>query len=152
MSQNHVFTAEKQLFSRIYMHDQSYIFYHVFYVFCVDFELNYWHMFAYFWGTDLLIDFWCIFVQKRCPKSTKNEPKIDPSASQGGVWLPGSIRSCLDMPFLRFSMPKWHQKIAKNVVETPLAPRTIEISRFSPKCSFGGVLAPFCNFRRTYLT
>ena len=95
----------------------------------------------------------CFLVQKRCPKSTQNDPKFDPSASQGGVWLPGSIRSFLDMPFLRFLMPKWHQKVAKNVpVEAPLAPRTIEISRFSPKCRFGGVLAPFCNFRRTYLT
>ena len=96
------------------MHDQSYIFYHVFYVFCVDFELNYWHIFAYFWGTDLFIDFWCFFVQKRCPKSTKNDPKIDPSASQGGVWLPGFIRSSLDMPFLRFLMPKWLPKWPKH--------------------------------------
>ena len=57
MSQNHVFTIEKQVFSRIYMHDQIYIFYHVFYVFFVDFELNYWRNFAYFLGTVLFIDF-----------------------------------------------------------------------------------------------
>ena len=80
-------------------------------------------------------------VQKRCPKWTQNHPKIDPSASQGGVWLPGFIRSSLDMPFLRFLMPKWLPKCAKNdPIEPPMVPRTIKISHFPPNGRSGIVL------------
>ena len=83
----------------------------------------------------------CFLVQKRCPKSTQNDPKIDPSASQGGVWLPGFIRSSLDMPFLRFLMPKWLPKCLKNdPIEPPMVPRTIKISHFPPNGRSGIVL------------
>ena len=80
-------------------------------------------------------------VQKRCPKWTQNHPKIDPSASQGGLWLPGFIRSFLDMPFLRFLMPKWLPKCAKNdPIEPPMVPRTIKVSHFPPNGRSGIVL------------
>ena len=97
------------------------------------------------------------FIQKLCPKSNQNDPKIDPSASQGGVWLPGFIRSSLDMPFLRFLMLTWLPKWLKNdPVEPPMVPRTIKISNFPPKGRFGGVLVPavifgepiWCHFGR----
>ena len=114
MSQNHVFTTEKQLFSRIYMRSQSYDFYRCFMYFCSIWG-SFFDAFSHiFWVQFCSSIFNGFLVQKRCPKSTKNDPKIDPSASQGGVWLPGFIRSSLDMPFLRFLMPKWLPKWPKN--------------------------------------
>ena len=79
-------------------------------------------------------------MQKRCPKSTKNDPKIDPSASQGGVWLPGSIWLALDMPFLRCLIPKWLPKRPENIpVEPPMVPRISKMSHFPPNGRSGRV-------------
>ena len=69
------------------------------------------------------------------PKIDQNDLKIDPSASQGGVWRPGWLHPVIfgHAIFTIFDA-KFAQKIRKNVrVEAPLAPRTIEISRFSRK-------------------
>ena len=86
----------------------------LFYIFLINFGVNVCDIFAHFSCKILFIVFNCFLVQKRCPKWTQNHPKIDPSASQGGVWLPGFIRSSLDMPFLRFLMPKRLPNWSKN--------------------------------------
>ena len=81
-----------------------------------------------------------ILMQKRCPKTTNNYAKIDPSASQGGVWLPGSIWLAVDMPFLRCLMPKWFRKWPENIlVEPPMVPRVTKMSHFPPNGRSGGV-------------
>ena len=83
----------------------------------------------------------CHFYDFWCQNGSQNDSKIDPSASQGGVWRPGFIRSSLDMPFLRFLMPKWVPKWLKNdPIEPPMVPRTIKISHFPPNGRSGIVL------------
>ena len=107
----------------------------------------------------ILLGYRCVdrFLMFFCPKTM---PKIDQKWPQNRPQcVPGrSLASWLHLVIFGHAIftifdAKFAQKIRKNVrVEAPLAPRTIEISRFSRKWRVGRVLAPFCNFRRMHLT
>ena len=148
------------------MHSQSHCFDQHVYVFFLYLGAKCSRILAYFLNILLFIDFWRYLIQKRCPKSTKNEAKIDPSASQGGVWLPGSIWLAVDKHFLRFLMPNGSQNDLKIYQSSPrwcpgsakcrTFPQTVALGasfgRLGPQSTycFASVLNSFSSFPKNW--
>ena len=96
MSQNDVFTAEKQLFSRICHQRQSYQYGWVFLWFLLDFRITFWVFFHTFWPSffnrflgsfwgRFLGSFWTLFLDPKLRK-TRAEPESVPGPSRGRFW------------------------------------------------------------------